>query len=64
MKNFLTALAGTLLTIVPLFAQTPTLTHVFDIRAEIGEAINGGMNPHGVRVPIPITGGTVEGKVN
>ena len=64
MKNFLTALAGTLLIIGPLFAQTPTLTHVFDIRAEIGEAINGGMNPHGVRVTIPITGGIVEGKVN
>ncbi len=45
-------------------AQTPTLTHVFDIRAEIGEAINGGENPHGVRVTIPITGGEVSGKIN
>ncbi len=47
-----------------LTAQTPTLTHVFDIRAEIGEAINGGENPHGVRVTIPITGGEVSGKIN
>ncbi|MDE5872037.1 MAG: DUF3237 family protein, partial [Muribaculaceae bacterium] len=45
-------------------AQTPVLTHVFDIRAEIGSAINGGQNPHGVRVTIPITGGVVTGKVN
>ncbi len=45
-------------------AQTPTLTHVFDIRAEIGEAINGGENPNGVRVTIPITGGEVSGKIN
>lgn len=49
---------------IPVFPQTPILTHVFDIRAEIGEAINGGANPHGVRVTIPITGGTVTGKVN
>ncbi len=47
-----------------LTAQNPTLTHVFDIRAEIGEAINGGENPHGVRVTIPITGGEVSGKIN
>lgn len=47
-----------------LHAQTPTLTHVFDIVAEIGEAINGGPCPHGVRVTIPITGGSVTGKVN
>lgn len=49
---------------IPILAQTPTLTHVFDIKAEIGEAINGGQNPHGVRVTIPITGGSVTGKVN
>lgn len=47
-----------------VFSQTPALKHVFDIRAEIGEAISGGINPHGVRVTIPITGGTVTGKVN
>ncbi|MDE6511926.1 MAG: DUF3237 domain-containing protein [Muribaculaceae bacterium] len=46
------------------FTQTPTLSHVFDIKAEIGDAINGGPNPHGIRVTIPITGGTVTGKVN
>ncbi len=45
-------------------AQTPELEHVFDIRAEISQAINGGQNPHGVRVTIPITGGDVSGKVN
>ena len=49
---------------VAAYTQTPVLTHVFDIRAEIGEAINGGANPHGVRVTIPITGGSVTGKVN
>lgn len=48
----------------PIFAQTPTLTHVFDIKAEISEAINGGPCPHGVRITIPITGGEVTGKVN
>ncbi|MDE6741515.1 MAG: DUF3237 family protein, partial [Muribaculaceae bacterium] len=53
-----------LLAAIPAFSQTPALTHVFDIRAEIGEAINGGQNPHGVRVTIPITGGTVTGKIN
>lgn len=53
-----------LLAFIPVVAQTPTLTHVFDIHAEIGQAINGGPNPHGVRVTIPITGGTVSGKVN
>lgn len=46
------------------YSQTPALTHVFDIRAEIGSAIEGGGNPHGVRVTIPITGGYVTGKVN
>ncbi len=45
-------------------AQTPVMTHVFDIRAEIGAAINGGQNTHGVSVTIPITGGDVTGKVN
>lgn len=45
-------------------AQTPALTHAFDIHAEIGQAINGGKCPHGVRVTIPITGGSVTGKVN
>lgn len=49
---------------IPLSAQTPTLTHVFDIKAEIGTAINGGQCPHGVRITIPITGGEVTGKVN
>ena len=46
------------------YAQTPALTHVFDIRAEIGSAIDGGNNPHGCRVTIPITGGNVTGRVN
>lgn len=53
-----------LLSSIPVFPQTPVLTQVFDIRAEIGEAINGGPNPHGVRVTIPITGGTVSGRIN
>lgn len=47
-----------------VYAQTPELKHAFDIRAEIGPAINGGQCPHGVRVTIPITGGTVTGMVN
>ncbi|MDE6650636.1 MAG: DUF3237 family protein [Muribaculaceae bacterium] len=49
---------------VSISAKAPVLTHVFDIRAEIGSAINGGQNPHGVSVTIPITGGEVTGKVN
>ena len=49
---------------LPALGETPTLTHVFDIRAEIGQAINGRQNPHGVRVTIPITGGEVTGLVN
>ena len=64
MKIIRPALLTVMLSALASFAQTPTLTHVFDIRAEIGEAINGGANPHGVRVTIPITGGTVTGKVN
>lgn len=43
---------------------SPSLSFVFDIRAEIGEAINGGRSPQGVRMTIPITGGEVTGKVN
>ena len=53
-----------LLTFIPVLAQTPALTHVFDIRAEIGEAIDGKANPHGIRVTIPITGGNVTGRIN
>lgn len=64
MKTNLISLFSALLLAFSLSAQTPTLTHVFDIRAEIGEVINGGQNPHGVRVTIPITGGEVTGKVN
>lgn len=64
MKTNLISLFSALLLAFSLSAQTPTLTHVFDIRAEIGETINGGQNPHGVRVTIPITGGEVTGKVN
>lgn len=52
------------LTALSIYAQTPELEHVFDIRAEISQAINGGQNPHGVRITIPITGGEVTGKVN
>ncbi len=63
MKTIVTLLF-LLISATPLFPQTPTLTHVFDIRAEIGEAIDGGVNPHGVRVTIPITGGEVTGKIN
>lgn len=47
-----------------LSAQTPSLTHVFDIHAEIGSAINEGQCPHGVRITIPITGGEVTGRIN
>lgn len=61
-KFFFVALALT--GVFYLNAQSPNLTHVFDIRAEIGEAIGGGENPHGVRVTIPITGGEVTGKIN
>lgn len=64
MKKLLFSLSSILLLGLPLFAQTPILTHVFDIRAEIGQAINGGECPHGVRITIPITGGEVTGKVN
>ena len=64
MKPLVTLIASSILLPFTLSAQTPTLTHVFDIRAEIGPAINGGQNPHGVRVTIPITGGEVTGKVN
>lgn len=64
MKTIIPTFLLSLLIATPMYSQTPTLTHVFDIRAEIGEAINGGPNPHGVRVTIPITGGTVTGKVN
>lgn len=64
MKTIIPTFLLSLLIATPMYSHTPTLTHVFDIRAEIGEAINGGPNPHGVRVTIPITGGTVTGKVN
>lgn len=64
MKTIIPAILLSMLGSFAATAQTPTLTHVFDIRAEIGEAINGGPNPHGIRVTIPITGGTVSGRVN
>ena len=63
MKSSIISLFSSVFLPVYLYAQTPTLTHVFDIRAEIGQAINGGQNPHGVRVTIPITGGEVTGKI-
>lgn len=49
---------------LPCLCESPILTHVFDICAEIGNAIPGGNTPDGVRVTIPITGGEVYGKVN
>ncbi|MDE6697776.1 MAG: DUF3237 family protein [Muribaculaceae bacterium] len=64
MKSIAISLIFSILFACSMLAQTPILTHVFDIRAEIGQAINGGQNPHGVRVTIPITGGEVTGKVN
>lgn len=62
--QYIPILFSLLASICTVSAQTPVLSHVFDIRAEIGEAINGGTNPHGVRVTIPITGGTVTGRIN
>ncbi len=64
MKKSIISLILFLTATISAFSQTPTLTHVFDIRAEIGTAIKGGPNPHGVRVTIPITGGEVTGRVN
>ena len=64
MKIPVTTFLLSLLTLTPSFSQTPKLTHVFDIKAEIDQAINGGENPDGVRVTIPIIGGSVSGKVN
>lgn len=64
MKPSIISLFSIILLALSLSAQTPVLTHVFDIRAEIGAAINGSQNPHGVRVTIPITGGEVTGMVN
>ena len=42
--------------------MTPTLTHIADILAEIGEPISVGETPHGLRRVIPITGGTIRGE--
>ncbi len=64
MKKLLYSLSSSILLAFSISAQTPTLTHVFDIKAEIGNAINDGQCPHGVRVTIPITGGEVTGKIN
>lgn len=64
MKNLFLTLYFAFFLNLSISAQTPTLTHVFDIKAEIGQAINGATCPHGVRVTIPITGGEVTGKVN
>ncbi len=64
MKNLFLSISSVIFLSFSISAQTPTLTHVFDIRAEISEAINGGQNPHGVRVTIPITGGEVTGRIN
>lgn len=52
------------MTISTVIAQTPVLTHVFDIRAEISGARNNGKVPYGERIVIPITGGEVTGEVN
>ena len=47
-----------------IHAQEPTLNHVMYIRAEIGEPINEGYDADGLlKVTIPITGGTVTGKI-
>ncbi|MDE7420929.1 MAG: DUF3237 family protein [Muribaculaceae bacterium] len=64
MNKPIISLFSAILLSTTLSAQTPTLTHVFDIKAEIGAAINEGPCPHGVRITIPITGGEVTGKVN
>ena len=41
--------------------QAPGLDFVFEIRAEIGEALRGGPGRLGTRLHIPISGGTVRG---
>ena len=64
MKKYALSLIASFLFCHSLSPQTPTLTHVFDIKAEISGAINGGQCPHGVRITIPITGGEVSGRVN
>ena len=64
MKKFALSFFTSFLLCCTLSAQTPTLTHVFDIKAEISDAINGGQCPDGVRITIPIVGGEVTGKVN
>lgn len=64
MKTLFTTLLIVTLYASSLWSQSPILSHVFDIRAEIGKAIEGGENPHGTRVTIPIIGGSVTGKVN
>ena len=43
-------------------AQTPVMRHVFDIEARCGEALGLGTVHEGLRVMIPITGGTVSGE--
>lgn len=40
---------------------TPSLEHVFTIRADIGPAKSGGVGAHGERLHIPILGGDVSG---
>ena len=64
MKNITLSILTSFLFCCSLSAQTPTLTHVFDIKAEISSAINERTCPLGVRITIPITGGEVTGKVN
>lgn len=64
MKKLALLIFSSFLLCCHIFAHDPTLTHVFDIKAEIGEAINGGPCPNGVRITIPITGGQVTGRVN
>lgn len=61
MKNIrhVSILIAAIIGICTMVAQTPSLSHVFDIRAEIGPSYN-----DGEYVVIPITGGEIVGDVN
>lgn len=64
MKKIVCILFLLFLISVDIQAQDPVFRHVFDIRAEISDAVNVGSVPHGERIIIPITGGEVTGEVN
>ncbi len=60
----LIGMAAAVIGVCTVSAQTPSLRHVFDIRAEIGTPFEDASTAGGKCVVIPITGGEIVGDIN